>query len=533
MAGVAEPWWDAAGRDRCGTWTAAPDPWTTVPRPDRPLPDAIRPVPPRERRTARARLLLALHRRTRSAVVRAGLRHRAVAGDVRPTVPARRRRLAAATSMGLSAPIFVLDGLPSELGTPRPQAWDDLGPASVVVAAGAVRGLGDLPDPADLVGEQLATRRRATPWVRAAGVEGAGVATTSEIREAVSVLGVDPGPTLGATVVALRHGVYEQTRDTLRALGLAPTEGPVRAGDVVAAARALRVPAPQGATPQVSEAVVAAGRDVVAAHLEQAVTPYAVALGLDVGPDPDVGDTRAVAAELGVELPDVPDVVDAERLHHAWLQSLTPAFDQLGMRHGRSVDPVDLVALARALGADVGSGVGPASVRELTPALRQLATTPPVVGTIGGARLTLPSHDVLLAGWHEAAGPSALPMSPVANDATTQLPSRARGTHPSSALDVAVAPGTRALAPVTGTVVEATPYLLYGQYPDTRIVIRPDAAPDLAVAVLHVTGAQVAVGDHVTAGAPIADHATELPFPSQIERLSGRAPHIHIEVKPA
>lgn len=305
-------------------------------------------------------------------------------------------------------------------------------------------------------------------------------------------------------------------------------------GSLTAAALAVRgldaLPDPDEAVLDDRDAVGTADAvDAVDAQLDRDVTSYAEALGLDAAPG--VATTRAVAAELGIDLPDVPDPGAAEALHNAWLESLRPAFEQLGIDPRRRVDARDLVALGRALGTDVGTGADAASARAIAPALAELAERPPVVGHVGGVPLSLPSHDVLLAGWHEAAGPSALPMTPLDGRGTQQLPSRGRPTHPQSALDVAVTPGTPALAPVTGTVVETTPYLLYGRHPDTRIVVRPDDAPHLEVAVLHVTGPLVTVGDHVTSGTPIASEATALPFPSQIERITGTTPHIHIEVK--
>lgn len=437
-----------------------------------------------------------------------------------------------ATSTGLAAPLLALDGLPTQLAPPDPVAWDTMAGGSVRMTAARVQPLEGTVEGLLGVADEISHLRRATPWVRAAGVEGAGLATADEVARAADALGIEvPEEVDGAAVQTLREATFQRTRDVVRALGLERSGHRVTAADVQSAATALAVPSPQGVTPQVVEAVLATGRDAVTDHLDQLVTPYAVALGLDIGRRADVADTRAVAAELGVELPDVPDEGAAERLHRAWLQTLRPYFKNIGIDPGGSVDPVDLVNLGAALGADLDSGVGPADVQDLLDTLDDPGFVPPVVGTIGGAQLHLPSRAVLLAGWHEAAGPSALAMAPTGTPATTQLPSRGRPHDPHSALDVAVVPGTQALAPVTGTVVEATPYLLYGQHADTRIVIRPDAAPEVLVAVLHVTGPLVEVGDHVDAGDPLAAHATQFPFRSQIENQTGRAPHIHIEVK--
>lgn len=468
-------------------------------------------------------------------LVRLGLRHRATGRRDRPSPTLRRRSLALATSTGLAAPLLALDGLPGAMAPPLPVPWDELGHGSVTMTVDAVQTLEQFtPSLFAARGDQDRLLRVATPWVRAAGVPGTGVATDDDLQAAGEALEVEVGQEVDrAAVLAVRQGVLQRADPAATALGLVPAGEPVAAQDVRAAARALSVPTPDGITPAVVEAVVAAGDTVVADHLDRTVGPYAAALGLDIGRRVDPADTRAVAAELGLELPDVPDVTAAEQLHHAWLQTLRPYFSTIGVHPGGQVDPVDLVALARALGADVGNSPGPAEVEDLLAALDDPQFVPPVVGHIDGVDLHLPSRNVLLSGWHEPAGPTALPMKPADTAIAVDLPTRGRPYNPHAALDVAVAPGTQAVAPVAGTVVEVTPYVLYGKHPDTRIVIRPDAAPHLGVAVLHVSGPLVGVGDHVAPGDPLASHATQFPFASQIDALTGRTPHIHIEVKAA
>jgi biotin carboxyl carrier protein len=173
-----------------------------------------------------------------------------------------------------------------------------------------------------------------------------------------------------------------------------------------------------------------------------------------------------------------------------------------------------------------------------------------------GLTIVLPSPDVVLAGFHEASRPGArdlgltaapdrdLGRRPVPHTdiddplPTMVLPSRSRPTGSATAIDVALPAGRAVHAPVSGTVVTVEPYLLYGRYPDTRIVVRPDGRPDLRLVVLHVTGPQVAVGDRVEAGRTVlAASATPFPFPSQVDehtaRVTGRAtPHVHLELRP-
>jgi biotin carboxyl carrier protein len=157
----------------------------------------------------------------------------------------------------------------------------------------------------------------------------------------------------------------------------------------------------------------------------------------------------------------------------------------------------------------------------------------------------------MLSGFHEASYRHAVRMrpwgSPLANDNPRKdarppsdpgpnyviMSTRGRPTHATSAADIAVPSDAVITSPVDGTVIEATPYALYGTYPDNRIRIRPTHRPDLVVTVLHVTGPRVAVGDTVTAGeTPIAASATDFPFPSHVDAYSGgHPPHVHIEVK--
>lgn len=488
-------------------------------------------------RRARLRALAAA---TRGRVTAHGLRLRPAQ---RPTPTARRRILAAATSTGLAAPLFVLDGLPAELADPAGADWDMLGRASVVAAATTIRTAPSLAGPAGtddagsaarvtaIGGEATDLLHRATPWVRAAGVPGVGIAGPRDLQEAEEALDLTLStPTVTeARVERLRRAQLHPAEDVVRALGLLEGGRAVTADDVLAAADALGVPTPGGCTPELVAAVAAVGAEVVTDQLDRVVGPYARALGLDTGAPLRPGDTATIAAELGIELPAVPSGEDATRLHHAWLQTLAPHFARFGLDAGARVDPADTVALARALGADVDRGIGPAELDELLQAFDAQAAAPAPYGVLGGATLHLPSIHVVRAGWHQSSNPAALVPEDLGAGRAFVLPSRGRGSHERSAIDVAVEPGTPVLAPVTGTVVEATGYMLYGTYPDARVRIRPDDAPSTIVTALHVTGPQVQVGDHVQVGEPIAAHATKFPFRSQIDDVVGPLPHVHIE----
>jgi hypothetical protein len=175
-----------------------------------------------------------------------------------------------------------------------------------------------------------------------------------------------------------------------------------------------------------------------------------------------------------------------------------------------------------------------------------------VFGTVEGLRLTL-SHDAPLAiAFHEANRPEALPIDPVGslleNENATRyiapadqpgpeyriLSSRGRGRPATSAIDIVVPDGGRAVSPVTGTVTEVRRYSLSGTLQDWRVVIEPDARKDLQVVLIHLHEPQVDVGDRVTAGASPIGVVRLLPFASHVDYVVGeRHPHVHLEVKPA
>lgn len=112
------------------------------------------------------------------------------------------------------------------------------------------------------------------------------------------------------------------------------------------------------------------------------------------------------------------------------------------------------------------------------------------------------------------------------------LRTRGRGPSPTSAVDVQVRHNEPIRAVVTGTVVQARKYRLYGRYPDSMVVIRPDDASRKLVTMLHVKGLRVRKGQRVEAGKTfVAKRASSFPFSSQIDRYSGkRLPHVHVEV---
>jgi hypothetical protein len=143
------------------------------------------------------------------------------------------------------------------------------------------------------------------------------------------------------------------------------------------------------------------------------------------------------------------------------------------------------------------------------PATRLLPAGPPrpqVVALQGSLRLQLPvpQSRVTAIGYH-ATGDGALPLDPVGRQANQGLLTRvARGLFGGSStglryyilggaggpatasLDVGAAPGTDVYAPVDGTIVGITPYVLDGKGYGARIDVQPSAIPSLVVSLTHL-----------------------------------------------
>lgn len=195
---------------------------------------------------------------------------------------------------------------------------------------------------------------------------------------------------------------------------------------------------------------------------------------------------------------------------------------------------------------------GPVTMAAAAPAPQAEAPGEPVrFASYEDLELFLPSSRAFISGFHEASYPHALRMrpwgTPMANDNLRKdavapvadgpnyaiMSSRGRATHATSAVDVALPHHAPVASPVTGTVVEVTPYALYGRYADTRIRIRPADRPDLVLSVLHVSDPAVRVGDEVVGGrTQLAGRATAFPFRSHVDDYAGgRPPHVHLELK--
>ena len=172
---------------------------------------------------------------------------------------------------------------------------------------------------------------------------------------------------------------------------------------------------------------------------------------------------------------------------------------------------------------------------------------------VADLELGLPHDEVVLVAFHEAMMREALALTPVgrmqANDNPTKfsggqessdgigyhvLSSRGRPRPATSAVDIVLPPEATVVAPVTGTVVEARDYALYGSTRDWRVVIEPADRPDLHVVLIHLHRPAVEVGDEISAGRTPIAAARQLTFTSQVDYVTEqRLPHVHLEVKAA
>jgi murein DD-endopeptidase MepM/ murein hydrolase activator NlpD len=71
---------------------------------------------------------------------------------------------------------------------------------------------------------------------------------------------------------------------------------------------------------------------------------------------------------------------------------------------------------------------------------------------------------------------------------------------PTAGLDVGAVPGATVFAPLDGQVTAVTDYLLLGRYPDTEVDLQPADDPGVILAITHLAGVRVEIGDTVTAG---------------------------------
>jgi len=156
------------------------------------------------------------------------------------------------------------------------------------------------------------------------------------------------------------------------------------------------------------------------------------------------------------------------------------------------------------------------------------------LGQAGGVVLIIPAAQVERIGFHEASHPGSQAINAAGTGLDLiELASRGRGTAARSAADIVVPPGEPLRAPVTGTVVASSSYVLYCEHQDQLVYIEPDGFPGWQVRLFHIQGEIPAVGTRTVAGETIvATGANTLPFESQVDEFTAEPswPHVHLEV---
>jgi hypothetical protein len=225
-----------------------------------------------------------------------------------------------------------------------------------------------------------------------------------------------------------------------------------------------------------------------------------------------------------------------------------------------------LVVLTVVAGALLGTlfvtAFGQGATRETSqalpgPASRLLPVGPPTPLTVAlhnGLRIQLPvaQSRVTAIGYHSS-GDGALPLRPLGHQgnegALSRLAHKIFGGGgggfvyyqlsggETAALDVGAAPSTDVYAPVDGTIVGISDYVLNGRAYGSRIDIQPSAAPSLIVSLTHLKPDPA-----LTVGTAIAASTTKI---GRIVDLSGvekqalakytqdAGNHVSIELRPA
>ncbi len=385
-----------------------------------------------------------------------------------------------------------------------------------------------------------ATVRRVVALVLTVGAAVTALLATAPLAEAATLIeptrlvadaigrSVDAtGPTVPSA--ALRIDGHIGGRSTAVALTVAGVDygTTVDAADIILAADRFGM--------DIAEPVRAA--DV--AEVREAAWPRVVSIlsrsGIPVGDSAGPEDLVAAATELGVDIGATLEPSEVDAILTAGRTSIIEQLRSGGWPVGHAVDEAALRAAARLYDVPVEGALDAAEVRTIaaTVAERGDAERTARFATAGGVDLYLPGFGPYYVGFHQSASGGGHVQSATHDVATDVLPSRGRGTNRASAVDVVLRPGDDVIAAVSGEVIEATEYRLYGKYRDVRVSIVPDADPSTVVTMLHMQGLQVAVGDRVEAGRTVvADSARTFPFASQIDRFSGQSwGHVHIEAR--
>ena len=219
-----------------------------------------------------------------------------------------------------------------------------------------------------------------------------------------------------------------------------------------------------------------------------------------------------------------------------------------------------IVALVTLLLTAFGSAK-PSSRAALSPAPvnRLLPSGPPspqVIALEGALRIQLPvAQSRLTAVGYHASGDGAVALQPLGSQANpgtlTRLARRVFGSGGrgvrwyqlsggegpgTAALDVGALPGTDIYAPVDGTVVGLTPYIINGQRFGSELDIQPTGAPSFVVSITHVKP-----DPSLTVGSSVASGTSKLGVLLDFSRVEEQAlarytqdagNHVEIEVRP-
>jgi hypothetical protein len=180
--------------------------------------------------------------------------------------------------------------------------------------------------------------------------------------------------------------------------------------------------------------------------------------------------------------------------------------------------------------------------------------TPQIIAVRDTLRLQLPIAKPTAIGFHSA-GDGAVSLSPVGRQGNEGAVLRIvhkvfggggggptwyqlGGSGPeNSALDVGAATGTDVYAPLDGTVVGVTPFVVNGKKYGVRIDLQPQTSPSYVVSLTHLrVDPHVSVGRTVVAGVSKLGNVVDL---SSVERQAlarytqDAGNHVSLEVRPA
>jgi hypothetical protein len=208
--------------------------------------------------------------------------------------------------------------------------------------------------------------------------------------------------------------------------------------------------------------------------------------------------------------------------------------------------------LVTAFGGDRAHAPQAVAVTRLLPAVSR--PSPEIIAARGALRLQLPIARPTAIGFH-AAGDGAVSLTPAGHQGNEGGLARlfhrlfgGGGGHQTwyqlggegaenSAVDVGAAPGTDVYAPVDGTVVGITPFVVDGERYGVRLDIQPQAAPSYVVSVTQLNAdPAISVGSTVVAGVSKIGSVVDL---SDVERQAlarftqDPGNHVALEVRPA